>query len=183
MDTNYLRKDIIKYVFIATTVIVISILAFTVTVEIHLSNKIDRLEEAIKAEGAIFVNKDRDEIDQNLKNGIFKAITDLNIERPDIVLSQAIVESAGFKSALFKEHNNIFGMKAAKSRPYTYTGITESVYAHYDSWLDSVKDYAIRQAAYARGLSRDQYYKLLGKIYAEDDIYIKTVQLNNDYIE
>ena len=103
-------------------------------------------------------------------------LIDLNVQNKDIVYSQAIVESGNFTSNLFKQNNNMFGMKEAKQRPTLALG-SESGYAYYKTWQDCVIDYALWQSAYGRGLTNKQYLELLGSIYAEDSSY--TIKIKN----
>jgi uncharacterized FlgJ-related protein len=49
-------------------------------------------------------------------------ILELNIRFPYIVYAQAQLETGEFKSKIFKENNNIFGMKVARKRPTTNKG-------------------------------------------------------------
>ena len=42
-----------------------------------------------------------------------------NIKYPHIVLAQAKLESGGFKSKIFKQNHNMFGMRLPKQRPTT----------------------------------------------------------------
>jgi hypothetical protein len=99
-------------------------------------------------------------------------ILELNIRFPHIVYAQALLESGEFKSHIFKENNNFFGMKQAKQRPTTNKG-TENGHAYFSNWRDCVVDYAFYQAAYLNDLrSEAEYYQYLGQNYAEDPGYV-----------
>lgn len=99
-------------------------------------------------------------------------IFELNIRFPHIVYAQAIQETGFFTSNIFIESNNLFGMKQAKMRPTTALG-TQRGHAYYREWKDSVKDYALWQAAYANTIRNEkQYYAYLDKVYAEDPDYV-----------
>lgn len=100
----------------------------------------------------------------------------LNIQHPDIVYNQCVLESNNFKSNIWKNNNNFLGMTMAKLRPTTAIGI-EFNHAVYKSWRDCLIDYALWQASYGRGLTQSQYLELLGEIYAEDPEYIKKLKL------
>lgn len=94
------------------------------------------------------------------------------IRFPDIVFAQAMLETGHFKSRIFVEANNLFGMKLARSRPTTAIG-EYSGHAMYEDWVSSVMDYALYQSAYLRKLkTRDQYYEYLSQNYAEDPDYV-----------
>lgn len=56
-----------------------------------------------------------------------------------ILVAQALHETGGFKSKLFKENNNLFGMKEAVKRPETADG-TKNGHAFYSSWQESAED-------------------------------------------
>ena len=64
--------------------------------------------------------------------------------KDSVILRQAIVESAWFKSKLFIEGNNLFGMKLATTRPTTAIGKCRG-HAKYKHWTDSVKDIILYQ--------------------------------------
>ena len=99
-------------------------------------------------------------------------LLELNIKYPHIVLAQSQLETGGYKSAIFKENHNLFGMKVATQRPTTNKG-EESGHAYYDSWRESVVDYAFYQAKYLSNLkSEAEYLQYLKQYYAEDTNYM-----------
>lgn len=99
-------------------------------------------------------------------------ILELNIKFPHIVYAQAQLESGEFKSHIFRENNNFFGMKQAFKRPTTNKG-TENGHAFFDNWRDCVVDYALYQAAYLSDLKTEaEYYEYLRQNYAEDPNYV-----------
>ena len=62
-------------------------------------------------------------------------------------------------------------MKMAGARPSTAIGVNNS-HALYESWEDSVLDYALYQSAFLRKLKTEkEYLQYLNKRYAEDSIY------------
>ncbi len=99
-------------------------------------------------------------------------LLELNIQYPDLVFSQAKLETGNFQSNLFKQNSNLFGMRMATSRPTT-SNATENGYAFYNNWKESVQDYAMYQAKFLSGLTRVQYIDYLGKNYSNDTNYIK----------
>lgn len=103
-------------------------------------------------------------------------ILELNIKYPHIVYAQAQLESGGFKSHIFKENNNFFGMREAKLRPTTNKG-TENNHAYFETWKDCVVDYALYQASYLHDLkTEDEYFQYLGQNYAEDPNYVSKLK-------
>ena len=98
----------------------------------------------------------------------------LEIEHPEIVFIQAQIESGNFTSPIFKEGNNLFGMKVAERRNTSAIGKIRG-HAAYLIWEDSVLDYKLMQEKYAKGKSRKEYLKYLEK-YAEDPNYITKIK-------
>lgn len=109
-------------------------------------------------------------------------VKELNIKFPHIVIAQAKLESGNFKSKIFKENNNLFGMKEAKVRISTNKG-TNRGHAKYESWKDCVVDYALYQATYlSKFKTEEQYYAYLADNYAENGGYIKLIKkIAKDY--
>lgn len=103
-------------------------------------------------------------------------ILELNIKFPHIVYAQAQLESGGFKSHIFMENNNFFGMKVATKRPTTNKG-EENGHAYFDNWKDCVVDYALYQAQYLSDLKTEaEYYEYLRQNYAEDPNYVEKLK-------
>ena len=107
---------------------------------------------------------------------LIEYIDELNIKFPHIVLAQARLESGNFKSKIFKENNNLFGMKEAKQRISTNKG-TNLGHAKYDSWKECVLDYALYQATYlSKFKTEEQYYSYLADNYAANGRYVKLLK-------
>lgn len=103
-------------------------------------------------------------------------IYSLNLKYPHIVLAQAKIESAHFKSEVFMENNNLFGMRQAKLRPTTSIG-TNLNHAVYTDWRSSVQDYALYQASYLREIdTEEEYYSYLQANYAENPEYVNLIK-------
>lgn len=103
-------------------------------------------------------------------------LVDMNFKFPDIVYAQAILETGTFTSRIFKENNNLFGMKVSRLRPTTHKG-EQNGHAYYDDWKDSVLDYALYQARYLNGLkTREEYLSYLNRVYAEDTLYVSKLK-------
>jgi hypothetical protein len=98
---------------------------------------------------------------ENLKSEIQKQ----GIIHPDVAMAQATWESGHFGSPIFKENNNLFGMKLAHQRKTTAIGKNRG-HAKYNNWQDSVKDYKLWQDSNGMSnLPKDQYIKKLSDIY------------------
>jgi len=109
---------------------------------------------------------------ENLRSYLFE----LNIRFPHIVYAQAVLETANFNSKIFKENNNLFGMKYAIYRPKTSKGIRRG-HSYYNNWQESVIDYALFQAAYLNHLRTEkEYLNYLDMRYAEDPNYIQKIK-------
>jgi uncharacterized FlgJ-related protein len=108
---------------------------------------------------------------------LYDYIKELNIKYPEIVFAQAVLESGNFKSAIFRSNHNLFGMKEAGKRIRTCKG-TEMNHAYYDSWKQSVLDYAFYQASYLNDIKTEsQYLDYLDNNYAEIGNYKTRVNL------
>jgi uncharacterized FlgJ-related protein len=112
------------------------------------------------------------------KKELIEMLKRLNVKHPHIVLAQSIVETGNWKSVVFKENHNLFGMKEANSRIKTALG-TQLNHAYYNNWKESVYDYAFYQARYLSKLTTEaEYYAALDATYAEANNYsgiLKTV--------
>lgn len=109
------------------------------------------------------------------KDSILNFIFELRLEHPYIVYSQAIIESGNFTSNIWKENNNMFGMKMPERRPTLAIGINKG-HSVYKSWKECIIDYALFQSSYLRGLSEDEYFTKIGNSYAEDDSYERKIR-------
>ena len=99
-------------------------------------------------------------------------IKDLNFSFPDIVYAQAILETNNFKSRIFNENNNLFGMKQAVKRITKAKG-TQYEHAFYKNWIESLDDYALYTSTYLSSLKTESdYFNYLSQNYAEDTLYV-----------
>jgi uncharacterized FlgJ-related protein len=104
------------------------------------------------------------------------ALKRLNVKFPYIVYAQAELETGGFTSKVFRENNNLFGMKEAKSRINTASG-TQYNHAYYETWMESVYDYAFYSSSYLRKIqSEADYFDYLSQSYAEDNNYVAALK-------
>lgn len=107
---------------------------------------------------------------------LLKKIKELNFKFPHIVLAQTIQETGNFKSTIFLENNNLFGMKEAKLRANLAKG-TSRGHAYYSSWQESVYDYAMFYNSYLRKINTEgEYYEYLKQNYAEDPEYVERLK-------
>ena len=89
-----------------------------------------------------------------------------NVEHIDEVIKQTKLETGWYKSRLFRDHNNLFGMHMPVVRPTTansyITADGNKRVANYDTWQSSVADYILYIDYYkSLGYSTDNYYEFL----------------------
>jgi flagellum-specific peptidoglycan hydrolase FlgJ len=109
---------------------------------------------------------------------LYNQILETNIKYPDIVIAQAILESAHFKSHLFIRANNLFGMKIPNKRPTTAIGSTNG-YSIYINWNSSVLDYKLWQDFLFKRkgiMTRKEYLLYIQKWYATDPNYTNKIK-------
>ena len=107
---------------------------------------------------------------------LLKKIKELNFKFPHIVMAQAKLESGHFKSTIFLENNNMFGMREAKLRSNLAKG-TNRAHAYYDSWQDSLLDYALYYSTYLHKIKTEgEYFEYLKQNYAEDPSYVQRLK-------
>ena len=98
----------------------------------------------------------------NILDSIHSEIINLNIEHPEIVYNQFLLETGNGTSKLFKENNNLFGMKNSGNRITTSDSILNG-YKYYSHWRESILDYGFLQASFYKGLTLDEYLNRLSK--------------------
>jgi uncharacterized FlgJ-related protein len=87
-----------------------------------------------------------------------------------------MLETNNYKSSIFKENHNLFGMKEAKRRVTLSKG-TNRNHAYYNSWIESLLDYGFYQSHYLNDIrTEQQYYNYLSQYYAEDGEYVNKIK-------
>jgi hypothetical protein len=103
---------------------------------------------------------------------LISKIKELNFRFPHIILAQSYQETGRFKSPIFKENHNLFGMKQAILRVNLAKG-TNRGHAYYQNWQESVIDYALYYATYLSDIKTEgEYFEYLRQNYAEDSAYV-----------
>lgn len=103
-------------------------------------------------------------------------IKELNFRFPHIILAQSYQETGHYKSSIFLENNNLFGMKEAKLRSNLAKG-TNRGHAYYGSWQESVIDYALYYSTYLTDIKTEgEYFEYLRQNYAEDPTYVQRLK-------
>lgn len=90
-----------------------------------------------------------------------------------VIYAQAVHETGDFKSKIFRENNNLFGMRQAKVRKNYATG-TKSGHATFKTHNDSIRDYFERQKNFRISAVNDEEFILstVNSNYAEDKNYL-----------
>lgn len=107
---------------------------------------------------------------------VFNAIDDLDFKFKDIVKAQALLESGHFKSAVFRQNNNVFGIRLPKKRETTAIG-SNLGYAIYGDVCSSVEDRLLYEKRYLINLNREQYFAYLDRVYAKNKTYSKKLKI------
>lgn len=106
------------------------------------------------------------------EEALIRLLKDCHIKYPYIALAQAKLESGDFKSKMFRENCNLFGMKLARQRLTTALG-EKSGHAVYRDWVDCVYDYGMWSQAMTCNVNNEaEYFAKLDERYAEDTTYI-----------
>jgi hypothetical protein len=160
--TNITNKSLIA---LGITIGLAIILGFT-------SKPKDAIEN-LTTEDRLIVIREYNEFSQEK---LIEKINQLNFRFPHIVLAQAKLESGNFKSTIFLENNNLFGMKEAKLRVNLAKG-TNREHAYYDSWQESIYDYALYYSTYLYKIKTEgEYFEYLRQNYAEDSTYVQRLK-------
>lgn len=110
------------------------------------------------------------------EESLIRLLKDCNAKYPHIILAQAKLESANFKSKLFKQNFNVFGMKLARQRITTALGEKDG-YAYYRDWVDCIYDYCMWSQIMTSNVSNEnEYFNKLQEKYAEDTIYVSKLK-------
>lgn len=158
------------------SIIIISLLTLFYTslfFVLKTANEIsDKFKVTILVPDGFFSDIQYDSISNPISDEILYNYLDMmRVPHAKIIVAQSILESNNFQSALFKRQNNFFGMKVPRVRIST-TGQGKGDYKDYNTWQECATDYIFWMYHHnAHKLSEHEYFKLLGKIYAEDPEY------------
>lgn len=149
------------------------VLCLVLSIAFYFIGRHNAYNGIVELEGKVYIKDPGEEFS---KDALVKMLKGLDVEFPHIVLAQSIVETGGWKSLVFKENHNLFGMKEANSRIKTCLG-TQLNHAYYDNWKESVYDYAFYQSRYMSSVKTEaEYYAALGATYAEASHYSTTLK-------
>ena len=114
--------------------------------------------------------------DEFSEEKLIQMLKDLNVKYPYIVLAQSRIETGRYSSKIFRENHNLFGMKQANRRVNTAKG-TQYNHAFYETWRESVYDYAFYQSRYMnKANNEEEYFYILGQSYAEAPNYVQALK-------
>ena len=100
----------------------------------------------------------------------------IGIRYVDVMVAQSKIETAHYTSLVFKDNNNLFGMRLARIRETTAIGEQHN-HADYISWQQSVVDYKLWQDRVIKKLNTKQkYLAYLHENYAENKQYVKLIK-------
>lgn len=151
---------------------VVIIIMFFKTLDID--RKVNKIDDIVVIKDTVYLPIKYDVVEFSPEE-FYASINESGIKFPKVVMAQAILESGNFKSELFKQNSNPFGMMRPRQRPTT--SIDKEQYAKYEHWKHSILDYWIWQHSYAKTIkNEEEYLNLLQSIYAEDKNYTKKLK-------
>lgn len=177
---NFIRVKFRYIIYIVLSLITL----FAVVLKLSCSEQYNILNLNDYEPNMMVINVN-DTIHDFTEDKLVDMLISLNVKFPHIVLAQARLESGNYTSKVFKENNNLFGMKEARVRINTAVG-TQYNHACYEHWRESVYDYAFYQSTYLYRLKTEkEYFTYLDQSYAEAPNYVITLKnmINNDGIK
>lgn len=168
-ESLLLKKDKRKILIVLIVLMTTSISSFCI-------GRYKRIQTMDHFEKEIMIINLKEEKESFTKEKMVSELKRLNVKFPHIVMAQSMVETGYWESEIFKENNNLFGMKEARVRINTAEG-TNRNHAYYNSWEESIYDYAFYQCRYLSGLkTEEEYYMYLDRSYAEADGYVSSLK-------
>lgn len=169
-NNNTMDNKQIYQVVVVSVVLIIALLCITIHSLSNIKNTVEEISFGKKTTEIIAVDS------SSLRDSILSYLYDTRVQHPHIVMAQAIIETGNFNSTIYKENNNLFGMKLPMVRPTVAVGVKKE-YAVYSSWKESIADYIIWQSIYARNLTEEEYLNKLKSVYAEDSKYVEKIRM------
>jgi hypothetical protein len=155
-----------KYlIFLILPIILITLIVFLYGYKTGIETKLNLLSQEEKV---LLIES----IDRFSDEKLIVMMVDLGIKFPYIPYAQSKLETGNWKSSVFIENHNLFGMKQATRRVSTAKGSNKG-HAYYDTWRESVYDYAFYQCRYLGNIKTEsEYFQYLSATYAEDTTYV-----------
>ena len=155
-----------RWAFKAGSIILIGLILIYILVQIVIIKK-TQITKTVKTETIFDLN------DPFSESKVKDYLIQLHVKYPDIAIAQMKLESANGTSKVFREGNNLWGMKYAEHRPTTALGIRNN-HAYYSHWRQSCIDYAIWQSFVEDPeniSSESEWMSYISKYYSEDNSY------------
>lgn len=119
------------------------------------------------------IAKDTNVVDTCMYTRVYKFINEIGMKYPDVVFAKAILESGHFKSKMFLNKNNLFGMKKAVHRTTLGQG-NPGDYVYFKSIEESIIDYKLYQMQFVDEINSEQMYiKRICQSYSSNGNYEK----------
>lgn len=161
------KVSYVKYLYLWT---IISAVAFLYGIAKPADKEV--IEKLTPVERYIVIN----EATKFTEEKFIEEIKRLNFNFPHIVYAQSYVETGAWTSRIYRENNNLFGMKEAMVRAHLAVG-TRHKHAYYNSWKESLYDYALYYSEYLSDIKdEDQYIDYVNARYAEHPEYDKMIK-------
>lgn len=182
-NENYQLRKVNMWVIITTLIVTGLFIYISVTFKHqdvlikNLNTQLEQEEQMLSLEYSIgywFINTPK-EINDSI---LYQFLLNNNAWYPDILLKQAKIESANYSSNVYKNTNNLYGMKRVGKRQTTQLNNTYNGYGSYNNWCLSVLDRMLWDMFMFKGKkpSKEEYLSAMN-IYAEDDFYIQKLKL------
>lgn len=177
ISTLYIRKIEDKSIFYITVLLTSSFIVVLLVMFTQSNKIIDATKVSIVVPDGFYSDIQYDSINNPISDEIlYNYLTTMRVPHADIIVAQAHLESQNFTSNLFKRQNNFLGMKIPRQRIST-TGQGKGEYKDYANWQECTTDYIFWMHHHqAHKLNRNEYFNLLGKIYAEDPEYVEKLK-------
>lgn len=138
----------------------------------NLNTQLEQDETELALEHSIgywFINKP-EQINDSI---LYVFLKDNNAWYPEILLKQAKLESGNYSSNVYKNSNNLYGMKKVGKRQTTQLNTTYKGYGCYTNWCESALDRILWDIDRFNNVkpTEEEYLEAMG-IYAKDSNYI-----------
>lgn len=107
------NKSTLQYEYVNIPINFLKTLLGLFSLFLFLGLAIPSQKEYVADNETVLIVNDLDEFSEEK---LIEEINKLNFKFPHIVLAQSILETGYYKSKIFKENNNLFGMKEARVR-------------------------------------------------------------------
>ena len=173
---NYFKRKSIKELNMLSNRSYFFLLGITIAVSVQIVSHNKDIKITTNENKIICVKNKKIMSEEIWKDSISNLLMEFRIKYPNIVLAQSILESGNFKSKVFLENHNPFGMKLPSNRCTTVLGIRNN-HAYYKSVREAVIDYAFMQASYyKKAKTEEEYYNLLENYYCQTNNYVNLVK-------